>query len=199
MATSNYNTDLIAAAEYGLNPEVHIYQSTSRELIHTFPMETNVKCIGMAFSRDGRYLMMIGGVPDFKLSIYDIENRKMLVIPDTKLPCKPEEFLQAKFNPANKNQFVILSQTVLYFYTVHPAYDVTERGEQKILGESYRLDKVEYKDENPELTFTKCIWDPYNKIHICTDMPLLIQVDPKQGKLTHSLSLSSRPACCLLT
>jgi len=83
----------------------------------------------------------------------------MLVIPETKLPCKPEEFLQIKFNPANKNQFAILSQTSMFFYEIHPAYDVTERGEQKILGESYRLEKVEYKDENPELTFTKFIWD----------------------------------------
>jgi hypothetical protein len=47
----------------------------------------------------------------------------------------------------------------MFFYEIHPAYDVTERGEQKILGESYRLEKVEYKDENPELTFTKFIWD----------------------------------------
>jgi len=36
-------------------------------------MDTTVKCIGMAFSRDGRHLLMIGGVPDFKLSIYDVE------------------------------------------------------------------------------------------------------------------------------
>lgn len=56
-------------------------------------MDTTVKCIGMAFSRCSKFLLMIGGVPDFKISIYDIEGGKKLVIPDTKLPCKPEEFL----------------------------------------------------------------------------------------------------------
>lgn len=109
MATSNYTTNMIAAAEYGLNPEVHIYKLPSKELVHKFGMDTTVKCIGMAFSRCGKYLLMVGGVPDFKISIFDIESNKKLVIPNTKLPCKPEEFLQIKFNPQNKNQFAVLS------------------------------------------------------------------------------------------
>jgi WD40 repeat protein len=102
MAAANYNKNIIAAAEYGLNPEVHIYSLPALQIVHTFPMDTTVKCICMAFSRDGRYLLMIGGVPDFRLSIYDLDESKKLVIPDTKLPCKPEEFLGAKFNPCNK-------------------------------------------------------------------------------------------------
>ena len=199
MVTSNYSVNLLAAAEYGLNPEVHIYKYPGKELVHKFGMDTTVKCIGMAFSRCGKYLLMIGGVPDFKISIFDIENNKKLVIPETKLPCKPEEFLSAKFNPQNRNQFAVLAQSCLYTYNVFPAYDVTETGEQKILGESFRLEHTEYKDENPDLTFTKMIWDPYNRVHICTDMALLIQVDPKNSKLEYQLSLNARPVCCLLT
>jgi hypothetical protein len=114
----------------------------------------------MVFSRDGRYLLMIGGVPDFRLSIYDLEESKKLVLPETKLPCKPEEFLSAKFNPCNKEQFAILSQTALYNFFLHPAYDVTERGEKQFLAGSHRLEHTCYKDENPELTYTKFIWDP---------------------------------------
>lgn len=199
MVTSNYNNGFIAAAEYGLNPEVHIYRAASKELVYSFSMDTTVKCIGMAFSRDGRYLLMVGGVPDFKISIFDVENNKKLVMPETKLPCKPEEFLQAKFNPANRNQFCVLSQSALYLFIIAPAYDVTERGEQKILGESYRLESREYRDENPDLAFVKFIWDAYSQVHICTDLPLLIQVDPFEGKLTNSVNLSSKPACCSLT
>ena len=199
IAAANYNNGYVAAAEYGLNPEVHIYRVPSKELVHKFAMDTTVKCIGMAFSRDGRYLLMIGGVPDFRISIFDVENNKKLVMPESKLPCKPEEFLQAKFNPATKNQFAILSQTALYNYTIHAAYDVTEKGEQKILGESFRLENTEFRDENPELTFTRFIWDSYNRVHICTDMPLLLQVDPKQNKLENQCSTTSRPICCLLT
>lgn len=129
MVTANYNTGLIAAAEYGLNPEVHIYRSKTKELAYSFKMDTTVKCIGMVFSRDGKYLLMIGGVPDFKISIFDVELNKKIVMPETKLPCKPEEFISAKFNPSNKNQFCILSQQVLYMFIIHQAYDVTENGD----------------------------------------------------------------------
>jgi WD40 repeat protein len=136
---SNYFVGLLAAAEYGLKPEVHIYKSSTRELVNSFQMDTTVKCLGMAFSRNGKYLIMVGGVPDFRISLYDIEQNKKVLIPETKLPCKPEEFLQIKFNPGNHSQFCILAQNVLYNFNLNQAYDVTERGEQKILGESYRL------------------------------------------------------------
>lgn len=199
MAAANYNKNIIAAAEYGLTPQVHIYELPSKEIVHTFPMDTTVKCICMAFSRDGRYLLMIGGVPDFRISIYDLDESKKLVIPETKLPCKPEEFLGAKFNPCNKDQFAILSQTALYNFFLHPAYDVTERGEKKFLAGSHRLEHTCYKDENPELTYTKFIWDPQGRVHLCTDMPMILQVDPKTSKLENTVNLSSRPATCLLT
>ena len=57
--------------------------------MHSFPIDTTVKVIYMVFSRDGKYLLIIGGVPDFKISIFDVESAKKLVLPDTKLPCKP--------------------------------------------------------------------------------------------------------------
>jgi WD40 repeat protein len=102
-------------------------------------MDTTVKCLRMAFSRCGQYLIVVGGVPDFRISIYDIENKKKVNMPETKLQCSAEEFLQVKFNPKTKEEFCILSTNSLNFYKIHPAYDVTERGDQKILGESFRL------------------------------------------------------------
>jgi len=121
------------------------------------------------------------------------------VIPETKLLCKPEEFLQAKFNPSNKSEFIILSQTTLYSYTINPAYDVTETGDQKILGEAFRLEHIEYKDENPDLTFGKLIWDQYGRVHICTDLPIILMVNVKTCQLENTVNLTSRPCCCLLT
>jgi WD40 repeat protein len=197
--SANYNVGLIAAAEYGIKPEVHIYRRADRELVSTFPLDTTVKCIGMAFSRSGKYLIMIGGVPDFRISLYDIEHNKKLVIPETKLPCKADEFLSVKFNPKNNMQFCILSQTVVYTFTIHQAYDVNQRGEQQFLGESSRLESTEYRDENPDLTFIQFVWDPYGRIHICTDQAMVIQVDPKYNKLENCLNLTHRAACCLMT
>jgi len=36
-------------------------------------MDTTLKAQGMAFSRDGKYLVILGGLPDFKISIYNLE------------------------------------------------------------------------------------------------------------------------------
>jgi hypothetical protein len=86
--TANYNINMIAAAEYGINPFVHLYDSTGREII-SFPIDTTVKCLSMAFSRNGKYLIMVGGVPDFRITIYDTEKNQKMVMDEVKLPCRP--------------------------------------------------------------------------------------------------------------
>ena len=110
LATANYHTGVIAAAEYGLNPEVHIYKYPSKELIHKFKADSTIRCTDMIFSRDGRYLLMIGGIPDFRISVFDLENNKKLNLgTDCKIPCKPADYKKAKFNPSNSKEFCILS------------------------------------------------------------------------------------------
>ena len=73
------------------------------------------------------------------------------------------------------------------------------QGEKRILRDSYRLEHNTFKDENPELTFSRFIWDPYNRVEICTDQPMLLMVDAKNGKIDHTLTTTSRPVCCMLT
>jgi uncharacterized protein with WD repeat len=67
---------LIATAEYGLNPEIHIYKG--KDLSFRFKADTKVKVVDMAFSRDGKYLVVIGGIPDFKITIFDLDGDKKL-------------------------------------------------------------------------------------------------------------------------
>ena len=69
---------MIAAAEYGLNPEVHIYRFPGKDLAYKFKADTTIRLLDMVFSRDGKYLLMIGGIPDFKISIFDLENNKKI-------------------------------------------------------------------------------------------------------------------------
>lgn len=67
------NLGLIAASEYGLQPECHVYQMPGKRIIAQINMQTTLRSSAMAFSRNGSYLMIIGGVPDFKISIYDMK------------------------------------------------------------------------------------------------------------------------------
>ena len=168
ISASNYHKNLIAAVEYGLNPEVHIYKLPGKEIAHKFKADTTIRLIDMAFSRDGRYLLMIGGVPDFRISLFDLENNKKLVISgcsngvtqgEAKLPFKATDYKKAKFNPQNSKEFAIMSNNGIYFYKVHQAYEVTDQEDEKVLGESERLSYIEYKNENPELQMTTFIWD----------------------------------------
>lgn len=61
-------------SEYGLKPKCYIFQCPSKKLYAQFEMDTTLKAQGMAFSRDGKYLVILGGLPDFKISIYNLED-----------------------------------------------------------------------------------------------------------------------------
>ncbi len=123
-STSNYHKNLIAAAEYGLNPEVHVYRFPGKELAFRFKADTTIRLLDMVFSRDGRYLLMIGGIPDFRISVYDLEqNKKIAIKPETKLPCNAQDYRKVKFNPTNDREFAILTSSAIFFYSMVEGFE----------------------------------------------------------------------------
>jgi len=185
IATSLKN-GLLAATEYGLQPKCHIFDTKKKcELIHTFQLNTTLKCLGMAFSRCGTYLVIIGGVPDFRISIYSLENGAMLNLPESKLPCNYKSFVEVHFNPKSKDEFAILADQALYFYTLKPAFQQVEQnnedeeGPQYILEDAFRLEMVQFlpddvpvSEDNPPdgpIFFTSFKWDNYNRVHLCSN------------------------------
>ena len=114
-------------------------------------------------------------MPDFKLSIFDLEKGKNLSCSE-KIPC-PKNIKKLKFNPANSNEFCLLSSETCYFYQIHPAYMIEDKDGEQFLDESERLSKTEYRPENPEIQMQYFVYDQYGRVHITTDMPELIQVD----------------------
>jgi hypothetical protein len=65
---------------------------------------------------------MIGGVPDFKISIYDLNLGALLNLPETCLPCNHKSFVEIAHNPKTENEFAILADQALYFFSVKPAF-----------------------------------------------------------------------------
>jgi hypothetical protein len=163
---SNYNKGYIAATEYGLNPEVHIYKYPGKELVHKFKCkvqypnyslaEATVEIIDLAFSRDSKRLLMISGIPDFKISIFDLENNKMLSLQEN-LKNKPH--IKAKFNPSNTDSFAILSKEKIIFYSIHKAYSITEGGSQDIMDKCQRVSVKEFVAPTEDMNFVTFIWD----------------------------------------
>lgn len=176
-----------------MNPEVHVYRYPGKELVARFKANTTVRLLDMAFSRDGRYLLLVGGVPDFRLSIYDLEENKMLAIkPEAKLPCKAAEYRKAKFNPANDREFAILTESAVYFYQMIEGFegqlvDGAVGDDQEENKDHYEVDKhdrlavTEYRNENPQLRFNSFAWDQFRNVHVCCDLPLILQIDSRSG------------------
>ena len=149
-----------------------------KRLIADFKMKTTLKCLGMAFSRDGKYLVMIGGLPDFNISIYDLENKKFLITEEHKLKCK-SDFMDVKFNPRSKNEFCILSEQKVEFYHILPAFQFldgpegaaiqeadSEGGGQNFI-DAWRFDVHEFdsmdvpvgESNDANVTFNSLTWD----------------------------------------
>lgn len=127
MICTSPNNNLIAASEYGLQPECHVYQMPSKQVIAQFTMQTTLRSSAMSFSRDGNYLLIVGGVPDFTISIYDIKAQAFIKIPSTKLPFKHSQLRCAAFNPRSSEEFCVLSDTKVYFYSLKHAFQQGER------------------------------------------------------------------------
>jgi hypothetical protein len=99
----------------------------SKQVIAQFAMQTTLRSTAMSFSRCGNYLLIVGGVPDFTISIYDIKAQSFIKTPVTKLPFKHSQLRAAAFNPRSWKQFAILSDTKVYFYSLKHAFMQSDR------------------------------------------------------------------------
>lgn len=189
----------------------------SKRLVTEFKMKTTLKCMGMSFSRDGKYLVMIGGLPDFNISIFDLENKKFLVTEELKLKCK-NEFISVKFNPRNKNNFCILSESKVTFYSLLPAFqfigdreggaqdDQSEGGQNNFL-DAWRFEEEEFdagdipvmENGDPKVYFTSLTWDSQNRILLCTNQDKLFQICSRNPHIGKTLDLDSNPLSTVLT
>lgn len=131
----------------------------SKQVIAQFSMQTTLRSSAMSFSRCGNFLLIVGGVPDFTISIYDIKAQQFIKTPMTKLPFKHSQLRNAAFNPRSSEEFAILSDTKVYFYTLKHAFMQKDRqpnaedSEQEFeLKESFRYDVTEFAASSVPVT-----------------------------------------------
>lgn len=133
--TTNQRCNYIACAEYGLNPKVQIREYPKGGVAHEFRAKAAIQVLDMQFSRNGKHLLMISGIPDFKLSVFDTEEGKFLEVEDT-LPC-PETYRKIKFNPRKNREFVILASDCIYFYKMIKAFEVDPETQEAVEKERF--------------------------------------------------------------
>ena len=206
--TTSYNNGLIAVSESGLQPKCHVYQMPGKRLVADFPLKTTLRAIGMEFSRDGKYLAIVGGLPDFNISIYDLEAKKFLITEEHKLKYR-SDFVTIKFNPRSKNEFAILSGQKLQFYNILPAFQFLDGQEGAAANEgesdgggqnfidAWRFDVKEFdavdvpvaEGSDARVVFTSITWDSQNRVLLCTNQHKLFHVDSKNPHIGKALDL----------
>jgi len=188
-----------------------------KRLIADFKMKTTLRCVGLAFSRDGKYLLIIGGLPDFNISIYDLEAKKFLVTDEHKLKYR-SDFISVNFNPRSKNEFCILSEQKVQFYTILPAFqfldgedadnqgaDSDGDGTNFIDAWRYEVEEFDAMDvpvvegNDARVSFTALTWDSQNRIMLSTNQKKLFHVCSKNPHIGKTLDLQSVPLSTIMT
>jgi len=139
---------------------------------------------------------MIGDKPDFKISIYDIEQKKMLTIGET---LSDKMYLTSGFNPADPNQFFVASPHNLTLYDImQNSYKITKEDEESI-SKCERVTSRIHLKEDPETQYTDIIFDAYSKLYIATDQKVLTQLDFNTSEEKMKLNLEDVPKALVLT
>lgn len=141
---------------------------------------------------------MIGDKPDYKISIYNIEDKKMLTINET---LKDKTYLLAAFNPADPDQFFVASPQNLTFYSIiKSSYTLTkEDGGESSISKCERVNSMIFAPENPETIYRDIVWDPYSKLYIATDQSVVHQIDFNTGEEKARITLEDVPQSLILT
>ncbi|MCO5592302.1 hypothetical protein L7F22_046302 [Adiantum nelumboides] len=94
----------IAFAEKGLHPSVFVYECGKQQLHTKIAGIAEVEVSALAFSKDGFRLLTVSCEPDFKLCLWDLQERE-----PSKLAEGSSEWLVefASFNPDSSQQFCI--------------------------------------------------------------------------------------------
>jgi WD40 repeat protein len=140
---------------------------------------------------------MIGDKPDYKISIYDLEQKKMLTINEN---LKDKMYLTAEFNPADSNQFFVASPHTLTLYDIiQNSYKITKEDEESSISKCERVTCRTHIKESEDALYQSIIFDSYSKLYIANDQKTLVQLDFNTSEEKQKLNLEDVPQALLLT
>mmetsp|Transcript_5523 Transcript_5523/g.20760 ORF Transcript_5523/g.20760 Transcript_5523/m.20760 type:complete len:1827 (-) Transcript_5523:1768-7248(-) len=70
--------NIFAIAEKKLNPSIHIYDTESFEHLMTLSNATKIEFKCLSFSRDGKFLVALGSLPDFSICVWNVETGELM-------------------------------------------------------------------------------------------------------------------------
>lgn len=61
----------------GLKPQINIFNVEKFELVQVLSGGSSIEFKDLCFSRDGKYLISLGSVPDRRIAVFEVETGKL--------------------------------------------------------------------------------------------------------------------------
>eukprot|EP00948_MAST-09A_sp_MAST-9A-sp1_P004202 g4202.t1 len=175
-------TCLIAYSPVSFKPSIVICDYPSRSELFRLedPKGTELEYSTLAFSREGKYLVSCGNLPNFDVLVWDVENRSLL-LSDTSME-KPAAF--CAFNPADNTQFFTAGSNGLVCWKMITEFDDIRLEKKKAhLTDAEGPDLFNEDLHAPE-HLTAAVWKPGNTIITTNILGEIIQLFPTSGEAT---------------
>ena len=104
-----------------------------------------LEVLDLDISRDGTKLLIVSGVPNYEVIIYNCAKKERIQGKNCNVPVR-QKFLKARFNPANDNEFFILYENGLNIYKVLASFELA--GEVTALNKQARIESSQIN--NPD-------------------------------------------------
>ena len=122
-----------------------------------------MEVLDLDISRDGSKLLIVSGVPNYEVILYDCHKKERIHGKSCSIPVK-QKFLRARFNPANDNEFFMLYETALYIQRVLPAFEL---GPEQNLNKQARIESIQIPGLET-LSLVAAVWDESNRIYLAS-------------------------------
>ena len=73
---TNHRRDLLVVSEYGLKPEIHMYNS-ELELLHTYQGVCELDVNEIFIDWNGQYFFVVTGCPSYDIRMCDVKEKEM--------------------------------------------------------------------------------------------------------------------------
>jgi len=123
-----------------------------------------LEILDLDISRDGNRLLIVSGVPNYEVIVYDCVKKEKVQGKNCVVPIK-QKFITARFNPANDNTFFVLYENGLFIHKILPAFELANSENQL-----NKMARIEMKQvSNLEgMTLITAVWDEDNRVYLAS-------------------------------
>lgn len=151
-----------------------------------------LEVLDLEISRDGNKLLIVTGVPNYEIIIFNCQSKERVTGKNCFVPVK-QKFLKASFNPCNDSRFFVLYENGLFIHKILPSFEMKSDNLTKLSRiESTQIPNLE------GLNLTTALWDEDNRIYVASANRIALY-HSEDSKEVASKALTSPPGQLIIT